>query len=152
MKRSICIWLAVLAAMCALLSEPALAAVSKTAGLSTITVSLKEDPTMKTRTISTGAKMLINARCVRVPLRADQLSFRSTDSSVVCVDAEGVLTSKKPGTADVLVTTRDGKKQAVLRLQVRSRELFYSDDAEESELEKLLKPAVRTNLWMLIMR
>ena len=148
MKKQLLKWLILFAVLTVWIAPHTIHA-SDGGDLPTITVSLKEEPTLKRRTITKDAVLKIAARYMQIPLSASSLRFRSTDPEVASVDALGVITTEKAGTADILVTSRDGKRQAVIRLTVVSRRNFLGRNKEEdSSLGSLLKGTGKGSPWM----
>ena len=86
--------------------------------LPSITVNLKNEQTVKHRTVLLGGILQIRARSGNTLLRREDLNFRSLNPAVASVDQYGVIWTRAAGEAGILVTMNEGAKCAVLYLTV----------------------------------
>ena len=119
MKKMIGILLTVIL----LLSMPQAVYAGQSVSAPDITVSLKESTTTKHRTIAVSSRIRIRAKLGEKTVKCSKLIFRSANPSVASVNSKGLVRTKAVGETSIIVSTKDGKNKAVLRLTV-TKSLF----------------------------
>ncbi len=151
MKKAYCRLLAAAVCFCILFGAHS-AGASVNTSAPTITVAVKEHQTLKSRTILSGVSLRIIAKCDGEEISPPALKYRTTNAAVASVSSDGVITTLKDGSADIVISSRDGRKRAMIRLKVRGScfDAAETDDSAEADaegVEDLLKGR-SGSVWM----
>ena len=108
----------------------------QTSSIPRITVMLKTDGTLKSRTITNDVSLQIVARLNGQEADNKKLKFTSSNEKVAVVDSEGIITTEGQGIVDITAQTKDGRQRAVIRLRVKKNAVSAWSDSFESQSEK----------------
>ncbi len=124
----------------------------------TITVVVKDEPVTGVKITGNSTMILKDSQTLKAVITPNnatnkEVTWKSSDSSVVSVDKNGKVTANKVGTATITVTTKDGNKTATIKITVKEQlvtSISIGKDkkmtvGESTKLSATVKPNNATN-------